>query len=61
VDEERPVVSNTGPIIALASVGRLDLLRALFGRILLPRAVHRNSLTAVRRGQVPPWPLRLTG
>jgi uncharacterized protein len=34
------VVSNTGPIIALASIGQLDLLRELFGQVLIPPAVH---------------------
>ncbi len=27
------VVSNSGPLIALATVGKLDLLKDLFGRI----------------------------
>ena len=34
------IVSNTGPLIALASIGQLDLLRSLFGRILIPPAVR---------------------
>jgi uncharacterized protein len=34
------VVSNTGPIIALARIGQLDLLRELFGQVLIPPAVH---------------------
>lgn len=33
------VVSNTSPIINLASIGRLDLLPALYGRIVVPQAV----------------------
>jgi uncharacterized protein len=33
------VVSNTGPIIALANIGQLDLLRRLFNRIIIPPAV----------------------
>ena len=36
---ERPVVVNSGPLIALSHLGRLDLLRALFGRVLVPDAV----------------------
>jgi predicted nucleic acid-binding protein len=34
------VVSNTGPLIALAQIGQLDLLRRLFGRIMIPPAVR---------------------
>ncbi len=36
------VVSNTSPIINLAAVGRLELLRRLFGTIIIPPAVHRE-------------------
>jgi predicted nucleic acid-binding protein len=32
------VVCNTGPLIALASLARLDLLRSRFRRVLIPRA-----------------------
>lgn len=35
-------VSDSTPLIALASVGRLDLLRALFGAVLIPEAVRRE-------------------
>jgi predicted nucleic acid-binding protein len=34
------VVSNTSPIINLAAVGQLDLLRQLYGQIVIPRAVY---------------------
>lgn len=34
------VVSNTSPIINLAVVGQLDLLHQLYGKVIVPRAVH---------------------
>lgn len=39
------VVSDTSPIIGLAAVGQLDLLRKLYGTVLLPTAVMKE-LTA---------------
>ena len=36
------VVSNTGPLIALAKANQLDLLKLLFGQIEIPLAVHRE-------------------
>jgi len=37
-------VSNTGPLIALAKVDGLTLLRDMFEEILIPPAVHRELL-----------------
>jgi len=34
--ENPVVVSNTTPIIALALVGRLELLRQLYGEVFVP-------------------------
>lgn len=36
---EGPVVCNAGPLIALAGVAQLTLLRALYPRILVPEPV----------------------
>ena len=33
------VVCNSSPLIALAKIERLDLLKSLFGRIFIPEAV----------------------
>jgi len=33
------VVSDTSPILSLALIGRLDLLRDLYGAIMIPDAV----------------------
>jgi len=38
--ERGQVIVDTTPIIALSSVGQLDLLRALFDRVIVPPAVH---------------------
>lgn len=42
------VVSDTTPLIGLASIHRFDLLRQLFGEILIPRAVHNEAIVAGR-------------
>jgi len=36
------VISNTGPIIALAKLDRLDILDSLFLTVLIPPMVHRE-------------------
>lgn len=38
------IVSNTGPLIALAKVDLLHLPKALFGQVEIPLAVHRELL-----------------
>lgn len=42
------VVSNTTPLIGLATIGRFELLRLLFGEIYIPRAVFDEAVTAGR-------------
>jgi predicted nucleic acid-binding protein len=44
------IVSNTSPIINLAAVGKLDLLKKQFGKIVIPRAVY-NEITIEGRGE----------
>ena len=38
------VVSDTTPLIGLASIGRFELLRKLFGEIYIPRAVYDETV-----------------
>ena len=40
------VVSDTSPITNLAAVGQLDLLREIYGTIILPQAVY-DELTGL--------------
>jgi uncharacterized protein len=39
------VVSNTGPLIALADIGQMGLLQRLFTTVLIPTAVRAEILT----------------
>ena len=43
------VVSDTSVIVNLAAIGRLELMRALFGEVVLPEAV-RDEMLAGGRG-----------
>jgi len=45
------VVSDSGPLIALAKVGKLCVLRELFGKVIIPRAVW---MEVVERGKGKP-------
>jgi len=38
------LVSNTGPLIALMMIDRLDILRGLFQKIIIPEEVHKELL-----------------
>jgi len=38
------IVSNTGPLVALAVIDRLDLLHCLFDEVMVPEAVHFELL-----------------
>ena len=44
----RPVVVNSTPLVAFWSIGRLDILRDLFGEIAIPPAVRGEFLSAER-------------
>lgn len=36
------IVSNASPLINLARIGKLDLLRELYGKLLIPEAAWRE-------------------
>jgi predicted nucleic acid-binding protein len=38
----RLVIADTSPIFYLLSIGHIDLLPQLFGKILLPKAVQKE-------------------
>ena len=42
------VVSNTTPLIGLASIQRFDLLQQLFGEIYIPQAVYDEAVVKGR-------------
>lgn len=42
------VVSNTTPLIGLASIGRFELLHELFGEVLISRAVYEEAVVTGR-------------
>ncbi len=39
------VVSDTTPLIGLASIGRLEILQELFGDVYIPQAVYDETVT----------------
>jgi uncharacterized protein len=43
-EAQRVVVVNTTPIIALALLGKLDLLKELYGEVLIPPAVEKELI-----------------
>jgi predicted nucleic acid-binding protein len=44
------VVSNTSPIVNLAVVGQLDLLRQLYGKVVIPQSVY-HEIAVIGAGQ----------
>lgn len=42
------VVSNTTPLIGLATIGRFDILRQVFGEIQIAQAVFAEAVSAGR-------------
>lgn len=42
----KPVVVNSAPLVAFWSIGRLDILRDLFGEIIIPPAVREEFLSS---------------
>jgi len=43
------VISNTGPLVALGKLGRLDLLEKLYGEILIPPEVEDEIQVGARQ------------
>jgi len=43
MSDRKPVVSNSSPLIWLAKIGRLVLLKTLFGEVVIPRRVHEET------------------
>jgi len=43
MSDRKPVVSNSSPLIWLAKIGRLMLLKTLFGEVVIPRRVWEEA------------------
>jgi predicted nucleic acid-binding protein len=50
-----PVVTNSGPIIALTTVGQLDVLGTLYGSVLVPGVVLREVTEVGVQIVARPW------
>ena len=48
----RKVIVNSTPIIGLADIGRLDLLKQVYDQITIPQAVYDEIITPSVKGQV---------
>ena len=48
------VISNTSPLTNLAAIGQFDLLRQLYGELLLAEAVWAELVTPVAGQAEPP-------
>ncbi|MEE8585177.1 MAG: hypothetical protein V3T83_10035 [Acidobacteriota bacterium] len=60
MNEERMVLCNSGPLIALGKLNRLDLLARLFREIRIPRSVFEEVVTqGLRRGAADAHAVRL--
>ena len=40
------IVADSGPIIAFSRIGRMDILRRLFGEVIIPNAVYEELAVA---------------
>ncbi len=49
------VVSDTTPLVGLASIGRLDILRELFDEVYIPQAVHDEATSARKDIEAAIW------
>jgi len=43
MSREKPIVCNSSPLIWLAKIGRLALLKTLFNEIIVPRRVYKEA------------------
>lgn len=48
---DRPVVANSTPLVSLWILGRLGLLRDLYGEVLIPQAVYDEFLAIERESR----------
>lgn len=58
---ERLVIANTSPLFYLHQIGRLEVLRALYERIVIPPAVQAELAAGGQAGFAPPISPRPNG
>lgn len=57
----RLVVADTSPVFYLLSIGDIDVLPRLFGRVFVPDAVHKELCHSAAPALVREWVARLPG
>jgi len=53
MSSEKPLVANSSPLIWLAKIGRLGLLKAVFGKVLIPRRVYEETASGNSADSIP--------
>jgi len=48
---DKPVIANNTPLVALWAIGRLDILKSLFGEILIPPSVRDEFLATEKEAR----------
>ena len=54
------MVSNTSPIINLACIGQLDILRQLYGSVAIPESVY-HEIAVTGSGEAGSWEVQALG
>ena len=47
-----PIVSNSSPLIWLSEIGRIILLKKLFGEVIIPEKVYKEAVEKGTAGRI---------